>query len=297
MAIGTMLTRLLLATGVLVTLALGACSSTVQTEGTNTNWVTCRTDSDCTKVASTSACVSGVCQLADGGKVLESEEAGGGDASSSACTGPLAQSGCAATYDGALAAVTCPSPAPVSQTVGTCGAFRTVARTDVDVVSTCAYDSSGALTAAKTCSKPIGGCGCFSAGDPAILTCESGSSRNACAADAGVNSDGGTVASLPACTWPSELDGDASSRAFCHAARVYLSCDLPGGVTELCTTDGVMHCTDSGTSPCHPKCASNEYVASCGGVGPGPVPDPPSGCRSMGANPGGTAYYCCPCGS
>jgi hypothetical protein len=32
-------------------------------------------------------------------------------------------------------------------------------------------------------------------------------------------------------------------------------------------------------------------------VGPGPIPDPPPGCRPWGAVPAGIAYYCCPCGS
>jgi hypothetical protein len=103
--------------------------------------------------------------------------------------------------------------------------------------------------------------------------------------------------SHPSCTWPSMLDGDASSRATCHAARAYVSCSEPGGVTEQCVSDGDKSCPSSGSGSCTFKCADTEYVAVCGGIGPGPVPDPPGGCKFSGANPGGVSYYCCPCGT
>jgi hypothetical protein len=104
-----------------------------------------------------------------------------------------------------------------------------------------------------------------------------------------------STSALPACSWPATLDGDRSSRDQCHASRRYLSCSNPDGSGELCTTDGGASCMGSAAS-CDDRCAANEYVAVCGGVGPGNVPDPPAGCKGMGAVPAGIAFYCCPCG-
>ena len=102
---------------------------------------------------------------------------------------------------------------------------------------------------------------------------------------------------LPSCTWPAFLDADPGSRDHCHAARRLLACTFGGGGEE-CTTDGEATCSDSMTgATCMDHCAPNEYVAACGGVGPGPVPDPPSGCRYAFAEPSGVGFYCCPCGS
>jgi len=56
------------------------------------------------------------------------------------------------------------------------------------------------------------------------------------------------------------------------------------------------HVLPDNSSSCKDQCGQTEYAASCGGVGPGPVPNPPSGCRSAGAIPAGIAFYCCPCG-
>lgn len=109
---------------------------------------------------------------------------------------------------------------------------------------------------------------------------------------------GNAAAGLPACTWPSELDGDASSRATCHAARALVTCTIPGGGTgTMCTTDGTLACEGTNLGPCSDKCNADEYVASCGGPGPGAVPDAPAGCRFSGAVPAGIAFYCCPCGA
>jgi hypothetical protein len=160
-----------------LTAMAASCSTNTNLEGTNTNWVTCSTDSECTAVQIGATCVNGVCKTADGGVVANKGS------------------------------------------------------------------------------------------------------------------------SLSACTWSPELDGDASSRATCHAARALIACNLPGDVYESCETDGTPHCSDSGNAPCNDLCGASEYVASCGGVGPGPIPNPPAGCRSMGANPAGIADYCCPCGS
>jgi hypothetical protein len=61
------------------------------------------------------------------------------------------------------------------------------------------------------------------------------------------------------------------------------------------TTCGLSY----GYSTCQDQCAASEYAVACGGI---PRPDaavvsqdPPSGCRLSTANPGGVAFYCCPC--
>jgi hypothetical protein len=118
----------------------------------------------------------------------------------------------------------------------------------------------------------------------------------------GSRTDEGAVAAnsttqASACTWPSTLDGDPSSRTTCHAARRFLDCNVSSDLVESCTTDGAPACPESGSTPCKDRCSADEYVVSCGGVGPGPVPDPPASCRAAGAVPAGIAYYCCPCGS
>jgi len=155
--------------------ALASCSSPAPEEGTNTNWITCTANDECTKVASGATCQGGVCKTLDGGVLQQ--------------------------------------PPP-----------------------------------------------------------------------------------LPACTWSPALDGDASSRATCHAGRARVSCSLPNGVSESCVTDGTPSCPDATNTPCHYECKPTEYTVWCGGVGPGPVPDPPNGCRFLDAAPAGIAYYCCPCG-
>ena len=108
--------------------------------------------------------------------------------------------------------------------------------------------------------------------------------------------------SWPSCSWPTALDPDpsGSARDHCVAARTRLSCALPDGVTESCTTNDPMRCESSDAPDpalCHAECAQNEYSATCGGVGPGPIPAPPAGCHSGGLVPAGIVYYCCPCAS
>lgn len=95
---------------------------------------------------------------------------------------------------------------------------------------------------------------------------------------------------------PGLAPADASTRDVCVAARTWLSCDSNGGATELCLSEDASHCpgNDPGAN-CRNACKPSEYVAACGGVGPGPVPDPPAGCRAVGAVPAGVAFYCCPC--
>lgn len=107
----------------------------------------------------------------------------------------------------------------------------------------------------------------------------------------------------------------AASAATCSTARAYLSC-TNGGSTELCLSDDPAQCpgtlmvsgaslsadgaaTESnGPLVCQNQCASNEYGSECGSVGPsGYGGQPAASCRALGITPGGTAFFCCPCGS
>lgn len=101
------------------------------------------------------------------------------------------------------------------------------------------------------------------------------------------------------CHWPSELAAaDSKTRDVCSAARAYLSCETDGHGVVCPSTDGKSCANpeiDSPLTNCKNNCEPNEYVAVCGGVGPGPVPEPPAGCRLNSANPGGYAIYCCSC--
>ncbi len=109
-----------------------------------------------------------------------------------------------------------------------------------------------------------------------------------------------TESTLPACTWPALLDRDPGSRDHCHAARRILSCTFTNGLGgEECTTGGEATCPDLSGVPCMDRCALDEYVAACGGIGPSPdqAPDPPPGCKYLFPVPSGPSYYCCPCGS
>jgi len=110
-------------------------------------------------------------------------------------------------------------------------------------------------------------------------------------------------AGIPACGWPVSLN-DAGPNG-CHAARALISCSGPAGGCA-CMSDDATACPAAttcglsyGYSTCQDQCAASEYAVACGGI---PRPDaavvsqdPPSGCRLSGANPGGVAFYCCPC--
>ncbi len=101
------------------------------------------------------------------------------------------------------------------------------------------------------------------------------------------------------CRWPEDLNG-ADGRTACIPARVSLSCHDPAGDGCGCTTDGGTTCdcsglADAGPWTCTSTCAANQYIVSCGGVGPGPVPGPPEGCTFADSIPAGIARYCCPC--
>jgi hypothetical protein len=47
-----------------------SCSTPINVEGTNTNWLHCKTDADCTFVETGATCVAGYCNGADGGKLF-----------------------------------------------------------------------------------------------------------------------------------------------------------------------------------------------------------------------------------
>ncbi|HSS40453.1 MAG TPA: hypothetical protein VLT58_16925, partial [Polyangia bacterium] len=116
-----------------------------------------------------------------------------------------------------------------------------------------------------------------------------------------LDSPDGATSALGAqqCHWPEALNG-ADGRTACAPARAMVSCRDPRGEGCGCTTDGGATCDCSGIvggGPwiCTSSCAANQYVVDCGGVGPGPVPDPPAGCVFSSAVPAGISYYCCPC--
>lgn len=104
------------------------------------------------------------------------------------------------------------------------------------------------------------------------------------------------------CHWPSSLDAlGSNTREVCRAARAFLSCETAGGGVA-CPSDDFSTCEttaeiESSLRNCKSNCEVDEYVALCGGVGPGPIPEPPAGCRRHSlANPAGVILYCCPCG-
>ena len=125
-----------------------------------------------------------------------------------------------------------------------------------------------------------------------MAACSGGSIDN-------LNSTGANLVGVQ-CTWPTDLN-DAGSGA-CSASRTYVACSDPAGDKCLCASDGPQSCDCSGFVSggpwtCKYACAPNQYFVSCGSIGPsaGSPADPPTGCTSLGANPGGTVSYCCPC--
>lgn len=109
-----------------------------------------------------------------------------------------------------------------------------------------------------------------------------------------------TQGALPNCAWPAEL-GEAGelSREVCSAGRVLLSCELGEINYGWCISDNAVSCPDDSivpaTASCTSVCEPDEYVAQCGDVGPGAVPDPPEGCSVTIADPSGVSEHCCPC--
>jgi hypothetical protein len=121
-------------------------------------------------------------------------------------------------------------------------------------------------------------------------------------ASCGAGQDSATDrAHWPSCSWPATLDPDpsGSARDHCIATRTLLSCSQPDGAGAICATNDPTQCADGNLpgAECHAECAQNEFTAMCGGVGPGPVPQPPAGCHPMVSVPSGVVFHCCPCGA
>lgn len=109
-------------------------------------------------------------------------------------------------------------------------------------------------------------------------------------------------ASLPACTWSPSFEPATAAPGQCRAARTYLSCQGAKGDGMSCLSTNVTECPGQNTTPgmsyseCADQCHSDEYALACGGLGPGPWPQPPAACRTLPSGPGGGSISCCPCG-
>jgi hypothetical protein len=114
---------------------------------------------------------------------------------------------------------------------------------------------------------------------------------------------GGAICCLPSsdastasCHWAASLD-DAGPGG-CVAARAVVKCTDASGAGCGCLSDDPTRCPGCGPDngfTCEDACTSGEYAVSCGGIAVPTTEEPPAGCRSAGANPGGFAFYCCPC--
>jgi hypothetical protein len=139
---------------------------------------------------------------------------------------------------------------------------------------------------------------CMVDGDCATLTAAAVCRKGRCVANAGQNAEPPDAGDgpLPSCIWPPDLEKGVATRTTCAPARAYVSCTLSGGVTEHCLSDHATSCPNVPSfDPCKDQCRPEEYAVACGGVGPGPIPDPPAGCRAIPPNPAGYIFYCCPC--
>src|SRR5438046_2566387 len=94
---------------------------------------------------------------------------------------------------------------------------------------------------------------------------------------------------VTACTLPPGLTPlDAGmTRDRCTGARMLLTCHGPNGAGAGCLSNDSTQCPDLAGFTCQNQCGDTEYVAACGGVGPGTVPDPPAGCKFASAVPAG----------
>jgi hypothetical protein len=112
-----------------------------------------------------------------------------------------------------------------------------------------------------------------------------------------------TDASPSTCTWPTIFEAADASPGQCRAARAYLSCQGSNGGGMLCLSNSATECPDPNQTPdvvyaaCVNQCHEGEYALACGGIGPGPWPQPPATCRPLPPSPGGGSISCCPCGS
>lgn len=126
-----------------------------------------------------------------------------------------------------------------------------------------------------------------------------------CAAACGMNSgmheqSDGNASALAACRWPASLDPADAAIGQCVAARTYLSCKGSKGGGQGCLSSDPTQCPGPNPvvgetfSACVDQCKANEYAVACGAAGPGPWPEPPTGCRVLPAGPGGGSISCCP---
>jgi hypothetical protein len=241
-----------------------SCGSTSAEEGTNTNWVACNTDADCTKVASNAFCDAGICRLST---------------SLQACNDGTGKMNC------------CPESAESGKSCSEPVQCWTPCTSGWQSQFVCSGGTWVAGHGLFPCGRDAGA---SDAGGDVTGSADSSSSNNA-GNDAGASWDATSWANTT-CTWPDTLGAiDASARDTCSAARTLLSCDYETGGTVECMTND-WTCDGSVSGSCVPRCEANEYVAACGGAGPGPIPEPPLGCRSLGAIPAGVVFYCCPCG-
>ena len=243
-----------------VSLAAAACGSTSHDLNATTKSAECTVDADCAAIGPSAACKSGRC-------VAKGSQPGG--ASAPVCEIPSSADtsrGTDAGYAG------CKPEPPCSG--GLC--------------SNVCPDSLYSLHCQSSAERPATDLGCSTTPIPG-----SNGDYVYCCRCANPTSDG---TPLPSCTWPAELDKGKATGATCYPARAYVSCKLSSGVDDHCLSDKPTTCPGVGPfDPCMNECQPNEYAAACGGK-PGPIPDPPAGCRAISPTPAGYAYYCCPCG-
>jgi hypothetical protein len=113
----------------------------------------------------------------------------------------------------------------------------------------------------------------------------------------------GDAPALPSCSWPAAFNpGPDAPAGTCRAARLYLQCRLGPDAFAECASNDPTTCPLPSPVPgatysnCHDQCEPGEYALACGGIGPGPWPQPPPTCRMLPGNPGGGSIACCPCG-
>src|SRR5664280_2284915 len=99
------------------------------------------------------------------------------------------------------------------------------------------------------------------------------------------------------CTWPAKFDIPNPPEGGCTAARALLNCEGSNGGGMSCTTNDPTQCPGPNLTPgviysnCVDQCNPDEYALACGGIGPGPIADPPSTCRFAMVIPAGVMYH------
>jgi len=140
------------------------------------------------------------------------------------------------------------------------------------------------------------------AGDAASNDGPAGGTAGGVANESPSTRDQAATTDAGSCGWPSNLaDLGSASREVCRATRAFLQCEIAGGGGLICASDDFTRCahpvgTAGAPANCDSTCEADEYVALCGGIGAGSVPEPPVGCRRGSLIiPGGIAIHCCPC--